>query len=273
VCSNSIEEDLFEDYLGPVEPKSPVTWEPSKLKAPSLLVAPKAARGSCSLDASEIPASWLIKFPTGAEIVHKTLELRPRGTMSPDDRLLRRRICEYEIFQSVENAFFTPRVRRGFSSIDEFIVIAQRILQSRKSRSGNSLELHTREILLEEGFKSEAEFSYRPTIEGNKRPDFIFPSAAAYEDRGFPENRLRMLAAKTTCKDRWRQVINEADRIGTKHLLTLQEGVSENQFREMTDAGIALVVPAELHHAYPASVKPRLMSLESFMTDVRMCQA
>jgi hypothetical protein len=58
-----------------------------------------------------------------------------------------------------------------------------------------------------------------------------------------------MLAAKTTCKDRWRQILNEADRIPAKHLLTLQEGVSEGQFREMNDAGVRLVVPRALHDA------------------------
>ncbi len=79
-----------------------------------------------------------------------------------------------------------------------------------------------------------------------------------------------MLAAKTTCKDRWRQVINEADRIGTKHLLTLQEGLSENQFREMTDAKVLLVVPAPLVKSYPASVQPHLQTLESFIADVRL---
>jgi hypothetical protein len=49
-----------------------------------------------------------------------------------------------------------------------------------------------------------------------------------------------MLAAKTTVKDRWRQVLNEANRIETKHLLTLQEGVPEGQFTEMQDAKVNL---------------------------------
>lgn len=79
-----------------------------------------------------------------------------------------------------------------------------------------------------------------------------------------------MLAAKTTCKDRWRQIINEADRIRTKHLLTLQEGVSENQFREMTGSGVTLVVPEGLQHAYPGSVRPHLVTLESFIGDIRI---
>ncbi|PJO49371.1 hypothetical protein CQ054_19890 [Ochrobactrum sp. MYb29] len=53
-----------------------------------------------------------------------------------------------------------------------------------------------------------------------------------------------MLAAKTIFKDRWRQIINEVERIRTKHRLTLQEVVSEAQFREMTEIGVRLVVPA-----------------------------
>ena len=79
-----------------------------------------------------------------------------------------------------------------------------------------------------------------------------------------------MLAVKTTCKDRWRQVLNEADRIPQKHLLTLQEGVSEGQFREMTDAGVQLVVPKPLKTSYPASVQPYLSTLEEFIGDVRL---
>jgi hypothetical protein len=124
--------------------------------------------------------------------------------------------------------------------------------------------------MTEEGLRSGADFSHRPVIERGKRPDFLFPSQAAYEDSTFPGDRLRMLAAKTTCKDRWRQVINEADRITTKHLLTLQEGVSEGQFREMREAGVQLVVPTGLHDAYPAQVRPHLISFEEFIGDVRL---
>ena len=42
-----------------------------------------------------------------------------------------------------------------------------------------------------------------------------------------------MLAAKTSCKDRWRQVLAEADRIRTKHLLTLEPAISKIQTAEM----------------------------------------
>lgn len=82
-----------------------------------------------------------------------------------------------------------------------------------------------------------------------------------------------MLGVKTTVRDRWRQVISEADRIDQKHLLTVQEGVSENQFEEMRVAGIQLVVPRSLIASYPRSIQTRLRTLEEFIGDVRMLRA
>lgn len=35
-----------------------------------------------------------------------------------------------------------------------------------------------------------------------------------------------MLAVKTTCKDRWRQILNEADKIHQVHLFTLGRSFS-----------------------------------------------
>jgi EcoRII C terminal/Restriction endonuclease EcoRII, N-terminal len=269
VCVDRTQEDLFEERLGPVEPKTYVIWKPGTQPTPNLLAVP-ATPGTCHLNAHEIPPEWLQKFPSGEEIIRRTMSMRPPLALNADVRLLKRRQCEYEIFQSVEQAFYLPRIREGFQTVDSFVGLAQTILQSRKSRSGNSLELHAREIMREEGLRAGTDFVHRPVIEGGKRPDFLFPTVAAYEDMAFPSNHLRMLAAKTTCKDRWRQVLNEANRIATKHLLTLQEGVSEGQFREMHEAGVQLVVPSGLHESYPEAVRPHLISLESFLGDVRL---
>ncbi|MEQ1889812.1 MAG: type II restriction endonuclease [Alphaproteobacteria bacterium] len=270
VCQAPIEEDLFEERLGPVEPKSHVIWIPGSEPSAVLPNVTAGQRDSCCMSEQEIPRAWLEKLPTGEEIIRKTLELSPAHGVNPDMRLLKRRRCEYEIFQSVEQVIFLPRIQIRFETITDFIRLAQKILQSRKSRSGNSLELHARAIMTEEGLRPEADFSYRPVIEGGKEPDFLFPSKSAYDDATFPVGRLRMLAVKTSCKDRWRQVINEANRIPVKHLLTLQEGVSEGQFREMREAGVHLVVPSGLHTSYPKSIRPHLVSFESFIGDVRL---
>jgi hypothetical protein len=170
----------------------------------------------------------------------------------------------------VEEAVELPTIQHGFESVDEFIARAQTILQRRKARSGRSLELHTREVFIEEGLREGAEFEHQPESDPGKRPDFLFPSAARYRDHNFPATRLRMLAVKTTCKDRWRQILNEADRVSNKHLLTLQEGISEGQFREMTAAGVQLVIPAPLIASFPRSIQPHLQTIESFIADVRL---
>lgn len=152
----------------------------------------------------------------------------------------------------------------------DFIARAQSILQRRKSRAGRSLELNVKELFLEENLREGHDFQYQPETELRKRPDFVFPNEESYKSNLFPKERLRLLAVKTTARDRWRQVINEADRIERKHLLTVQEGVSENQFKEMRQAGIQLVVPQPLISKYPNSVQPHLQTLESFIGDIRL---
>lgn len=267
VCRHATEEDIAEERFGPVEPGRFVMWSPEQ---PGLFPPYAVRRASCWLEPAEIPGEWLARFPTGADIVRKTVELRPEQGITPDKRLLRRRECEFEIFRSVEEAIELPAIHAGFSTLDEFVSRAQTVLQRRKARSGRSLELHTREILIEERFREGADFQHGPQSEPGKRPDFLFPSQAAYRDPSFPAARLRMLATKTTCRDRWRQVINEADRIPVKHLLTLQEGVSEAQFREMTQANVQLVVPEPLIAKFPSSIRADIQTLESFLGDLRL---
>jgi hypothetical protein len=278
VCDNQLEEELLESDIGPVDPGSYVVWHPGGGPTPVgvtayLTLVPPAKSVSCRLIASAIPAAWLTKFPTGEEIVKKAHELRPDSSLAVDKRLLRRRDCEFEVFKSIEEAFYHPRITAGFTKLDEFLSLAQTILQSRKSRSGKSLEFHVRDIFKEERLNPGTHFTHGPTTEGNKKPDFIFPSIAAYKDPKFPASNLRMLATKTTLKDRWRQILNEADRVPTKHLLTLQEGVSENQFNEMCAERVKLVVPAALHESYPKPIRPHLMTLESFIAEVRLLTA
>jgi restriction endonuclease EcoRII-like protein len=269
VCKDAQEEDFVEDRIGPVEPGQWVVWTVDEKSHPDLFAPKEKSRVSCWLNPEEIPPAWLVKFPTGIEIIGKTLELKPGQGMNPDTRLVKRRDCEFQIFRSVEEAIELPWIEKGFSSIDEFIARAQTILQRRKARSGRSLELHAREIFLEEGMREDHDFEHGPESEQGKKPDFLFPSALHYKNKDFPDKDLRMLAVKTTCKDRWRQILNEADRIQTKHLLTLQEGVSEAQFREMSDAGVKLVIPEPLLTSYAEPIRPHLLTLEGFIGNVK----
>jgi hypothetical protein len=268
VCRTETEAELVEELVGPIEPAQPVVWTLDD-KGVGYPEQPMLERASCWLSTAEIPLDWLKTFPSGEEIVRKTVELRNRLDLQVDERILKRRDCEYELFLSVEEALELPVIRAGFDSLSTFVQRAQTILQRRKARSGRSLELHMREILKEEQLREGVDFQHQPESDPGKRPDFLFPNQAAYQDRSFPCERLRMLAAKTTCKDRWRQILNEAERIPVKHLLTLQEGISENQFREMHAAGVTLVVPRPLMSKYPVSVRHQLLSVEKFVSEVR----
>lgn len=269
VCRHETEEDVVEDRIGPVEPGSWVIRTPSKAAQP-MLFNPAAVKANCFLTPAEIPPAWLKKFPTGWEIIAKAAEVQKHDALPPDKRLMKRRECEYEIFRSVEEAIELPIIKTGFISIDQFTARAQTILQRRKSRAGRSLELQARQIFVEEKLVQGVDFDHQPVSEGGKTPDFLFPSAAAYHDPSFPEANLRMLAVKTTLKDRWRQILNEAKRIPAKHLLTLQEGLSEAQFKEMVEANVTLVVPQPIIGKFPASVQPHILTLESFIADVRL---
>lgn len=251
------EEDVLTERIGPVEPGRPLLL--SKTLRSQLI---EAKAGSCWLTQESAPAPWLIKFPTGEELINRCIELRPCPDISADDRLMTRRECEFTMFKSIESLHVLPRLRVGFTEVDDFIAYSNSVNNRRKSRSGRSLELHVRGILREENIP----FSHGEVSEENKRPDFLFPSAEAYRRQQSP---LWMLAAKTTCKDRWRQILNEADLIPKKHLITLQEGVSLNQFNEMKGAGVSLVVPRKLHKSYPEDVRDELLTFESFLASVR----
>src|SRR3546814_14043654 len=73
-----------------------------------------------------------------------------------------------------------------------------------------------------------------------------------------------MLAVKSTCKDRWRQVLAEADKIDDKHLLTLEPRISANQTSEMQAKRLQLVVPRPLHETYNADQQAWLFDIRAF---------
>ena len=83
--------------------------------------------------------------------------------------------------------------------------------------------------------------------------------------------QLISLAAKTTCKDRWRQVINEADRLRgrPKYLCTLQQGISTAQLDEMQKEQVILVVPRPFIAKYPKERQDRIWTLEQFVRFAR----
>lgn len=82
---------------------------------------------------------------------------------------------------------------------------------------------------------------------------------------------LCILAAKTTCKDRWRQVLNEADRLRDRHkyLCTMQKGIFSAQMDEMKGEQVILVVPKPYITAYPKNRQERIWTIGKFVHYVR----
>lgn len=186
---------------------------------------------------------------------------------NPDHKIIEWTNTEYALFRAIEHARYGDAIARGFTSVDEFITMANMVLNRRKSRAGKSLEHHLSAIFDGNGIT----YTAQAVTEGNKKPDFIFPSQAAYHNMAFPTNKLISLAAKTTCKDRWRQIINEADRLRDKpkYLCTLQQGISPAQMDEMQRENVILVVPKPYIAAYPADRQDRIWTLSKFVTYVR----
>ena len=189
----------------------------------------------------------------------------------PDDKLISWSEVEYRLFRAIENNRYGHFVRNGFSDVDEFIKKANEVLNRRKSRAGKSLEHHLGAIFS----KNSIEFEGQVVTEGNKKPDFIFPSSKAYHDMAYPQEKLVFLAAKTTCKDRWRQILNEADRFRnqTKFLCTLQQGMTVKQMTEMASEKVVLVVPKPYVGTYPKGTPMQIITLVDFIRNVKDIQS
>ncbi len=104
--------------------------------------------------------------------------------------------------------------------------------------------------------------------ENDHRPDFLFPGIDAYRKASTGDCCLTMLGAKSSCKDRWRQVLAEANKIPRKHLLTLEPSISEPQTDQMKASGLQLVVPQSIHETYAGAQRTWLWSVRGFLSEV-----
>ena len=188
----------------------------------------------------------------------------------PDAKLLSWTNVEYRLFRTIENDRLGNLVSAGFPCVDDFLQKANQVLNRRKSRAGKSLEHQLAAIFQGNGLF----FDEQVVTEGNKKPDFIFPSGKAYHDKTFPDEGLVFLAAKTTCKDRWRQILVEANRFKgkTKYLCTLQQGMSETQMDEMASEDVQLVIPRPYIKDYPLGRQNGILTIEDFVTFVKSTQ-
>lgn len=188
----------------------------------------------------------------------------------PDGTLLKWLNQEEVLFRTFEKYIIAERLRKGFIrdnevDVDEFISFSLSVQNRRKSRVGLAFENHVEYLLTENSVLC----SRTKVTENKSKPDFIFPCIEVYRNQSYPAVYLTMLGVKSTCKDRWRQVLAEADRIERKHLLTLEAAISVNQTNEMKVKNVQLVLPKEIHGTYSEEQQGWLYSVEDFIDEVK----
>lgn len=183
------------------------------------------------------------------------------STNDPDVTLVEWIDWEHKLFRTLERFFVQSRLDTGFDDVDDFLSFSLSVQNRRKSRMGHAFENHL--VAIFESRKLQFERGCR--TENHSKPDFLFPSCQAYNSTSFPAEWLTMLGAKSTCKERWRQVLAEAARIQHKHLLTLEGGISVNQTNEMMSNNLQLVVPSPIHESYLDEQRRWLMSVGQFI--------
>ena len=183
-------------------------------------------------------------------------------TDGPDAVLMAWMEREEILFRTLERHIVSERLTKGFEDVDSFMAFSLSVHNRRKSRAGLALENHLERLFGEYGVR----YTRTPVTENRSKPDFLFPGQAEYRDPQFDPLHLTMLGVKSTCKDRWRQVLAEADRIEQKHLLTLEAAISPNQTDEMKSKKLTLVLPRKLHSTYTPTQQTDLIDVSAFTT-------
>ena len=183
----------------------------------------------------------------------------------PDEALLSSFNQEEYLFKILERYIVTERMKQGFGKdgldVDQFISFSLSVHNRRKSRAGYSFENHLEFIFK----RHKVLYSRGATTEGKNKPDFLFPGINFYKNQHFDAAFLKMLGSKTSAKDRWRQVIPEAQRIKNKHLITLEPSISVMQTEEMKLHNVTLVIPKKIKTTYTEDQQKEILSFSDFL--------
>ena len=193
----------------------------------------------------------------------------------PDAALLAWLNHEEALFYHIEEQMFHAQtdglqLPNGNYNYQKFVKLAQTILQRRKARAGTGFEHHLEALFV----CNSVSYTRSPKkLDGTKaRPDFVFPSEADYKNPDFPASRLAILGAKTTARERWRQILQEAKRVKNKHLVVWREPVTESSRKEMKQANVRLIAPKHLHKDFSGDISD-LWCVKDFIAHVKSMQS
>ena len=141
-----------------------------------------------------------------------------------------------------------------FEDMNSFLMS---IFQSRKSRAGKAFEYIIRELFSRLSYP----FAEQVDVDG-ATPDFIMPSEEVFRDN--PLGSI-IFTAKRTLRERWRQVVTEANKGYGFFLATLDDKVTESQIDQAAKNKIYIVVPQALKGANKTYKNaPSVLSFEQF---------
>lgn len=185
----------------------------------------------------------------------------------PDGAIIAWLEHEEMLFRTLERHIVDQRLAAipPFADVDDFISYSLSVQNRRKSRAGASLEHHLREVFTAQKLL----FVEQKITEQNSKPDFLFPGIENYHDDSFDAGLLTMLGAKSSCKERWNQVLAEAERIPHKHLFTLEASISPKQTDKMQEKELQLVLPKTIHRTFLPEQQDWLMNLGDFVDLVK----
>lgn len=237
-----------------------------------------------ALDHAAIPSTSAMAAMAQAQYMnmHGLSSLNPFNLDCPGDAVMRiSRDIEHRLFRDFEmksrsmqlvNIILGPEtgkmtVERALRAlITDFPLIDKVLLsaaQQRKSRAGKSFELHIARLLRDGGIPHEEQ----KVLESKKRPDFVLPSYRMYADNDRTHEQALVLSAKTTLRERWKQVHLEIKNCDL-YLATVDENIAASAIVEMGEAGIRLVVPESLKTSTAAVYEDQenVISFKEFFT-------
>jgi hypothetical protein len=235
------------DALG-IELALPKEWDAVLLERfgpqmPSVVEFSNFARSTLDLDLAGKPDASLVAWWEREDLLFRI-----------HARALLRRPIEQE---------FERWRRAGEIDVDAIRAVVMSSTQTARSRAGAAFENHLATIFRACGLR----FAARRRTSSGDIPDFLFPGVQEYETSPHVE-ALTMLAAKTTCKERWQQVLAEAPRIARRHLATMSGDLPPDQLQRMRDSNLTLVLPAARHSTLPPGTTG-VMALREFIEMVR----
>jgi hypothetical protein len=207
---------------------------------------------------------------------HGLTNLDPYKMDNPGDAIMQiSRDIEYRLYKQAElrhraadvvriiaggGADIVTAIVRGFPELDATFLSAS---QRRKSRAGLSFEQHIGRLLTDGRIAFEEQ-----VVTGGRRPDFVLPSLAVLTDLARDADGAIILSAKTTLRERWKQVAMENHHCAF-FLATVDDRVPSLAIDDMRNQQICLVVPESLKNAKETCYgkKDNVITFRSFFDD------